>query len=775
MNPYRLSSGAVGATESPCPHPAATTPVDVHAAAITRLELAARRLQERARWLDPALQRRHLDLAAHFRWQARCMLGSQLGQGGWPPQPAMQDGPNTQRPVTAASAAQGAQGLRGLDDLAGAEPLKSLLRARFIHPLRHPQQAALYRQQARGGLLLYGPPGTGKTMAAKALAAELAVPVFTISPAEVLSKWHGESEKQLAALFAQAGQFPAAIVFIDEIDTLAARRDADSGGSPEAGGAMQRLLTQLLTLLDGYQEQRGQLLFIGATNRPWAIDDALLRPGRFDALAFVGLPGLATRELLLRRQLDGVPAEATLPWREAALALQGCTAAEVRACAQHAARLAFEDALRGGHCPPVHATHLRVATEQACRATTAAMLARFEQFAQARGLPTPPADDEGSQALPGGVPGDTTGAANATAPDAPALDPLHAVQARDLQMEHDALPFICYALQHAGMAPVQNLTLHNTGAEPSQNLLVEVALAPADYCEPWQTNLAELPAGTRWQSGPIRLPLRLDRLRSVTEKEGAHLRITVRDKEEVLLARTLELPVLAYNEWVYLPRFLQLSAAFVQPNSPALHPVVQAASAHLQASTGSTAFPGYQARSAEHVAHMLRAMHRALAEDCGLAYINPPPSFELSGQKVRLVADTLAQGRGTCLDLAILQAALWEHVGLHPCLLLIPGHAMLGCWMQEQAQRAAVVAFGKPGQRNKGQATPRVAAHQRQVLQALESGRLRLFNSVEVALGQSLDAAEQAARRLFEGHLKADEEMQLIDVAACRGEVTPLP
>ncbi len=635
------------------------------------LIITSRQLSRRALSLEGDLQRRHEQLALRFLDQAKRLQSALL-----------------QVPTGLAAIPPGANAPRGLDDVTGADDVKKTLRTRFVDPLQDPARAALYKQSAHGGLLLYGPPGTGKTFLVRALAQELALPVFSVSPSEIVSKWLGDSEKQLAQLFAKARQHPASLIFVDEIDALAPARDA--GG--DTGGAMQRLLTQLLSELDGFQRHAGCLLFVGATNRPWAIDPALLRPGRFDALAYVALPTPSVRAALLKNQLEGVPTEAGLDWYQAADWAAGCSAAETVACASHAARLAFQDAIRTRHNRPVSMADLKTASQGMYRAASAEVLARFDAFALTHGLP--PVRHFGTES---GHQGSSLGSDLPTGGDLHHVEPFRFVQARDLKAEMDVMPFICYALQHAGIAPVRRLTILNNGAEASQNLVVEVSLLPSDYGNPWATNIAELSPGQQWHSDNLSLPLRLERLRAVREKEHAHIRITVRDKDEVLFARTQQVSVLAYNEWVFLPEFLELAAAFVQPNAVALHPVVQSAAFRLEAACGNRDFSGYQA-GMEHVLQMLNAVHLALAEDHALDYINPPPSFEITGQKIRLVADTLEQGRGTCLDLAVLQTALWEHVGLRPCLVLVPGHALMGCWMRDVQAPRAVVSLGARGQ-----------------------------------------------------------------------------
>ncbi|MFN9031390.1 MAG: ATP-binding protein [Betaproteobacteria bacterium] len=725
---------------------------------------AARQLTRRAQELDASLQARHKALADEL-WQRAAQLAAPLRRAPYPPGEAQPGGGAL---GIAAAQAAGADGQpardstgpnpavprylldtppSGLDDLTGADELKGALRSRFVLPLRDPARAALYRQRSAGGALLYGPPGSGKTFAVRALARELGVPTFLISPSEVVSKWLGDSEKRLAELFRQARAHPVSLMFIDEIDALAGTRD----GGADAGGAMQRLLTQLLTELDGFGQNPGCVVFIGATNRPWAVEPALLRPGRIDTLIHVRLPSTAERAQLLARYLDGVPMEPDLALDRAAAWLDGCSAAETAGCANAAARFAFEDALRTGHNRPVRTDDLRRATIGVHRASSTESLARYERFARDHGVPPP------AETLPGGP--DIQPALGETGVPAP----LRQVRAADLKAEIELLPFVCYALQHVGIHLVRSIRLRNEGREASQNLVVEVALLPEDYGAPWTVNIAELATGAEWSADNVSLPLRLERLRAVAERELGHLRLTVRDEDEVLFARTVEVPVLAYNEWLRLPEFLELTAAFVQPNSPALTPVVQAAAGRLEAATGSRSFTGYQSGDPARVLHMLEALHAALVHDHPLDYIDPPPSFEGTGQKVRLVAQTLDQRRGTCFDLAVLQAALWEHIGLAPCLVLVPGHAMLGCWTEPARPAAAVTNLaddGDPAQRLRS---------------AVAEGRLRLFNSVEVAAREALADAERAAAAIVERTLAAGGAVQVIDVAACRDRIKPLP
>ena len=160
------------------------------------------------------------------------------------------------------------------DDVAGLDDVKEDIRLKMIYPFEHPELAAKFAIRPGGGVLLYGPPGTGKTMLAKATAGEIDATFFRISPADVLSKWVGEAEQNMKKLFDAAAAEPRSIIFIDEIESLIpARRD-------EGSSVMQRVVPQILQGMEGFDEKDvSPILFMGATNVPWQLDPAVLRPG----------------------------------------------------------------------------------------------------------------------------------------------------------------------------------------------------------------------------------------------------------------------------------------------------------------------------------------------------------------------------------------------------------------------------------------------------------------------------------------------------------------
>jgi transitional endoplasmic reticulum ATPase len=188
-------------------------------------------------------------------------------------------------------------------DIAGLEDVKEDIRLKMIYPFSHPEAAARYKIRRGGGILLWGPPGTGKTMMARAVAGEIEAAFFTVKPSEIMSKWVGDSEQNIEALFKTARSHERSIIFIDEIEALIPARRGESG-SP----IMKRLVPQILAELEGFgTSDENPLLFIGATNEPWSLDPAVLRPGRFDEKVYVGLPDRPARRKILELNLAGRP------------------------------------------------------------------------------------------------------------------------------------------------------------------------------------------------------------------------------------------------------------------------------------------------------------------------------------------------------------------------------------------------------------------------------------------------------------------------------------
>ena len=188
------------------------------------------------------------------------------------------------------------------DDVGGLDAARDKLREGVELPLKHPEAFRRLGIRPAKGFLLYGPPGTGKTMLAKATARESEANFIATKSSDLLSKWYGESEQQIARLFARARQVAPTVIFIDELDSLVPAR----GGGMGEPQVTERVVNTILSEMDGLEELNNVVL-IGATNRPNLIDPALLRPGRFDELIYVGVPDVAGRRRILAIHTGAMP------------------------------------------------------------------------------------------------------------------------------------------------------------------------------------------------------------------------------------------------------------------------------------------------------------------------------------------------------------------------------------------------------------------------------------------------------------------------------------
>ncbi|CAD5244738.1 CDC48 family AAA ATPase [Thermococcus camini] len=231
------------------------------------------------------------------------------------------------------------------DDIGGLDEVKEELKEAVEWPLKYPEAFLGLGITPPKGILLYGPPGTGKTLLAKAVANESEANFIAIKGPEVLSKWVGESEKNIREIFRKARQAAPTVIFIDEIDAIAPRRGTD------VNRVTDRLINQLLTEMDGIQENSG-VVVIAATNRPDIIDPALLRPGRFDRLILVPAPDEKARLEIFKVHTRKVPLAEDVSLEELAKRTEGYTGADIEAVVREAAMLAMRRALQEGIIRP---------------------------------------------------------------------------------------------------------------------------------------------------------------------------------------------------------------------------------------------------------------------------------------------------------------------------------------------------------------------------------------------------------------------------------------
>ena len=216
------------------------------------------------------------------------------------------------------------------EDIGGLRPVIQKVREMIELPLRHPELFERLGVEAPKGVLLHGPPGTGKTLLARAVASETNANFLSIGGPEIMSKYYGESEERLREVFKEAQENAPSIVFIDEIDSIAPKREEVTGE------VEKRVTSQLLSLMDGLQS-RGKVVVIGATNRPNAIDPALRRPGRFDREIEIGVPDRDGRLEVLEIHTRGMPLAEDVDLKKLADVTHGFVGADLEALAKEAA------------------------------------------------------------------------------------------------------------------------------------------------------------------------------------------------------------------------------------------------------------------------------------------------------------------------------------------------------------------------------------------------------------------------------------------------------
>ena len=227
------------------------------------------------------------------------------------------------------------------DDIGGLEDVKKNLQEMILYPIEHPDKFHKFGMSPSKGVLFYGPPGCGKTLLAKAVAHECSSNFISIKGPELLTMWFGESEANVREVFDKARGAAPCVLFFDELDSVGQARGSSAG---DGGGAGDRVLNQLLTEMDGVGSKKN-LFFIGATNRPDTLDEALIRPGRLDQLIYIPLPDKPSRANVLKAVLRKSPIAPNISFDFLADLTSGFTGADITELCQRATKAAIRESI----------------------------------------------------------------------------------------------------------------------------------------------------------------------------------------------------------------------------------------------------------------------------------------------------------------------------------------------------------------------------------------------------------------------------------------------
>lgn len=249
-----------------------------------------------------------------------------------------------------------------------------------------------------------------------------------------------------------------------------------------------------------------------------------------------------------------------------------------------------------------------------------------------------------------------------------------------IELDYDRT--VNYAMQQNDVPVVKALRISNGSEAVLRDLIIRITSEPS-FAAPWESRVSVINPGETFSMGVVDLPLSHDFLAGLTERVTGSLLVDVFQGNTIMSSSTQRIDVLAYDEWNGLQSIPEILAAFVTPNHPAVESVLSDAAGILGAWTGNSALSGYQSRDPQRVALTTAAIYTAL-QQCKIRYINPPASFEETGQKVRLPDRLLESRLGTCLDLTVLAASCVEQCGIHPLVVITAGHAFVGAWLEEE-------------------------------------------------------------------------------------------
>ena len=239
-----------------------------------------------------------------------------------------------------------------------------------------------------------------------------------------------------------------------------------------------------------------------------------------------------------------------------------------------------------------------------------------------------------------------------------------------------------YAMQQNDVPVIKNLKLINNSEKAFKNIKVKITANP-EFSAQWETRISLINSNESYNSGPVNLMLSNSFLAGLVERVSGTISVSVYQSDNLIVTNTNAISILAFDEWNGLQSLPEILASFVMPNHPEIESILSKASDLLGQWTSSTAFSGYRPRDKKRTAFTVAAIYNII-QQARIGYINPPASFENTGQKIRLVDRILEFKLGTCLDLSVLFASCIEQAGLNPLIIIFKGHSFAGFWLDDE-------------------------------------------------------------------------------------------
>lgn len=258
------------------------------------------------------------------------------------------------------------------DEVVGLEQAKEAIRIKMIYPMLHGDMYAALGKKSGGGVLLYGPPGTGKTLLARAAAHEAQATFYAVKCSDIMSKWVGESERNIAALFDSARAHERAVIFFDELDSLFFRRGTDVHND--------RRVNELLQQIDGFSGGSSGLMVLGATNNPWAVDEAAMRPGRFSQKIYIPLPDEKARKKMIELRLSKTRVDGEINAASIASRTDGFSGADIAELIDRATDYPLKRSLSSGAVSGLTAADVEAALGIVKPSVEKSTVAKFENY-----------------------------------------------------------------------------------------------------------------------------------------------------------------------------------------------------------------------------------------------------------------------------------------------------------------------------------------------------------------------------------------------------------